>query len=366
MRFAACYRTVVERASDYDFVLPDAQIAHAPLAERDGARLLVVGKDAPAHRAIVDLPTLLPDQALLVVNDTRVLPARLHADKPTSGRVELLLCEPLSRDGRDERWRAMAGSSKPMRVGPLTLRGERAPAVEVVAVAPPYVEVVLRPQGDESLLSALERVGQMPLPPYIMKARATRGAPEVDDRARYQTVFAERVGAIAAPTAGLHLSEALLARLAERGITRTAITLHVGPGTFAPLRSDLLADNELHAERYAISSATAAQINEARAAGRPIVAVGTTVVRALEASALEDGAVHAGEGETRLFIRPGHRFRVIDHMLTNFHLPRSSLLVLVAAFAGKERVLSAYRAAVDAGYRFYSYGDATLLTKAPA
>ncbi len=261
----------------------------------------------------------------------------------------------------------MAGSSKPMRLGPLTLRGERAPAVEVVAVAPPYVEVVLRPQGDESLLSALERVGEMPLPPYIMKARAARGEAEVDDRARYQTVFAERVGAIAAPTAGLHLSEALLARaLAERGITRVAITLHVGAGTFAPLRADVLADNELHAERYAISAATAAQINEARAAGRPIVAVGTTVVRALEASALADGEVHAGEGETRLFIRPGHRFRVIDHMLTNFHLPRSSLLVLVAAFAGKERVLAAYRAAVDAGYRFYSYGDATLLTKASA
>jgi S-adenosylmethionine:tRNA ribosyltransferase-isomerase len=363
---SACYSTLVERASDYDFVLPDAQIAHAPLAERDGARLLVVGKDGLSHRAIVDLPALLPEGALLVVNDTRVLPARLYAEKPTSGRVELLLCELISREGRDERWRAMAGSSKPMRTGPLRLHGERAPAVEVVAVAPPYVELVLRPQGDEPLMHALERVGQMPLPPYIMKARATRGVPEVDDRERYQTVFAERVGAIAAPTAGLHLSEPLLARLAARGIERAAITLHVGPGTFAPLRSDVLTENELHAERYAISEQVAAQVNDAHAAGRPIVAVGTTVVRALEASASTDGAVHAGEGETRLFIRPRYRFRVVDHMLTNFHLPRSSLLVLVATFAGKERVLAGYREAVDAGYRFYSYGDATLLSRAEA
>lgn len=354
----------MERASDYDFALPEAQIAHAPLPQRDGARLLVVGERL-AHRAIVNLPELLPAGALLVVNDTRVLPARLHAEKPTAGRVELLLVERLGADGASERWRAMAGSSKPMRLGPLQLRGERAPEVEVVAVAPPYVEIVLRPRG-ETVDEALGRIGEMPLPPYIMKARASSarsGDAAVDNRERYQTVFATHAGAVAAPTAGLHLSHELLARLEARGIERVALTLHVGPGTFAPLRADVLAENELHAERYVVSAEAARTINAARSGRRPIVAVGTTVVRALEASATNDGHVLDGVGETRLFIRPGHRFRVVDYMLTNFHLPRSSLLVLVSAFAGKERVLGAYRAAVEAGYRFYSYGDATLLSR---
>ena len=361
-----CYSTAVEHASDYDYALPEAQIARAPLADRDGARLLVVGADGVAHRTIRDLPDALPRGALLVVNDTRVLPARLHADKPTGGRVELLLCERLGADGPTERWRAMARSGKPMRTGALALRGEGAPAAEVLAVEPPYVELRLTPRAGEPLLAALERVGEVPLPPYIQKARADRGEPSVvpSDRDRYQTIFAERPGAVAAPTAGLHLSPPLLAALAARGVETAAVTLHVGPGTFAPLRADRLADNTLHAERFEITAGAAERIDAARAAGRSIVAVGTTVVRALESCCDERGVVRAAAGETSLFIVPGFRFRVVDRLLTNFHLPRSSLLVLAAAFAGRDRVLDAYRAAVAAGYRFYSYGDATLLERA--
>jgi len=365
---AACYSTGVSRASEYDFSLPDAQIAAEPPADRDGARLLIVGAEGVRHGAIRALVDELPAKALLVVNDTRVVPARLHADKPTGGRVELLLVEQLRQEGEAEVWRALAAASKPMRLGALALRGEDAPAAEVLAVAPPYVEIRLTPRTGESIEQALERVGEVPLPPYIVKARATRGeATSAEaDRGRYQTVFARARGAVAAPTAGLHLSAALLGDLAARGIERVAVTLHVGPGTFAPLRSDVLDDNTLHAERYEITEAAAQAINEARAAGRPIVAVGTTVVRTLEANVDEAGQVRPGRGETQLFIKPGFRFRVVDHLLSNFHLPRSSLLVLVATFAGKERVLSAYREAVALGYRFYSYGDATLLSRVSA
>ncbi len=356
------------RASDFDFTLPDELIAVEPPLARDGARLLVVGASGPRHSTIVALADELPAGALLVVNDTRVVPARLHAEKPTGGRVELLLVERLSIDGTAEVWRALAGSSKPMRLGPLALKGEAVPAVEVLSVAPPFVEVRLSPRAGETLEAALERVGEMPLPPYIVKARTERGEPvrQGADLARYQTVFARSLGAVAAPTAGLHLSEPLLAKMAARGIERVAITLHVGPGTFAPLRSDVLDENTLHAEAFEITPEVAATVRAARAAGRPIVAVGTTVVRALEASALFDGQVREGRGHTQLFIKPGFPFQVVDHLLSNFHLPRSSLLVLVAAFAGKDAVLNAYAEAIAQRYRFYSYGDATLLSRRAA
>ncbi len=353
------------RASDFDFVLPDELIAVAPPPSRDGARLLVIGGARPRHSQIAALPDELVENALLVVNDTRVVPARLFAEKPTGGKVELVLCDPIATDGTTEIWRALAGSSKPMRVGPLTLRGEAAPLVEVLRVEPPFVELRLQPRGGETLEAALERIGEVPLPPYIVKARAARGEPAEQgaDRARYQTVFARASGSAAAPTAGLHLSDALLGALAARGIERVAVTLHVGPGTFSPLRADVLDENTLHAEPYEISVEAAAAINAARAAGRAIIAVGTTVVRTLEANVDAHGQVRAGRGQTQLFIKPGFRFQVVDHLLSNFHLPRSSLLVLVAAFAGKETVLSAYREAIEQRYRFYSYGDATLLSR---
>ena len=348
-------------ASEFDYALPPEQIAQAPLARRDDARLLVLDRATGArqHRQIRELPSLLPDGTLLVVNDTRVIPARLFARKPTGGRVELLLVEPLpgARPGT-ERWRCIGGASKPIRLGPLTLEGVDPPPVEVLAVDGEYVDVAftVEPPG---LIAHLPRLGELPLPPYIR-----RPAPDPADAERYQTVFAAHPGAVAAPTAGLHFTPELLASLDAHGIERATVTLHVGPGTFAPLRSDDVTHHVLHAERYVVPDATAQAIARARKERRPVFAVGTTVVRTLE-TAGESGEVRPGAGSTRLFIKPGHVFRAVDGMLTNFHLPRSTLLMLVAALAGKSQILAAYADAVAAGYRFFSYGDAMLITGAP-
>jgi S-adenosylmethionine:tRNA ribosyltransferase-isomerase len=347
------------RASEFDFTLPPELIAQAPLLRRDEARLYVLDRKSGRveHRQVRDLPSLLPQGALVVVNDTRVIRARLHATKPTGGRVELLLVEPAAALGPDV-WRCLGGASKPIRLGPVTLDGEGAPHAEVLRVAGEHVDVKFT--GD--LDGYLARHGEVPLPPYIK-----RDQPDARDAERYQTVFARVPGAVAAPTAGLHFTPELLEALRARGMGRATVTLHVGPGTFAPLRSDELDGAALHAERYEIPAATATAISDARAAGRKVVAVGTTVVRTLESAANADGApacgsVRAGAGTTSIFIKPGHTFAAVDIMLTNFHLPRSSLIILVAAFAGRERILSAYDDAVKNGYRFYSYGDAMLLT----
>jgi len=360
-------------ASDFDFVLPPELIAQVPLVERDGARLFVLDRGgANSHRQIVDLPSLLPPNALLVVNDTRVIPARLRAEKLSGGRVEILLCDPVAAPSGDARqwWRCMCRSSKTMRPGPLRLFGERPPTVEVIG---PDTEsgtegaqllAFTAPPG-EDFLSALERLGEIPLPPYIERQS---GPSSDEDRARYQTVFAAEPGAVAAPTAGLHFTPSLLAALDARAIERVNITLHVGPGTFAPLRSDDLDAHRMHAERYHIPPSTAVAVNRARAAGRPVVAVGTTVVRALETAASDDG-LSPGWGQTRLFLRPGAAFRIVDALLTNFHLPKSTLLMLVSAFVGSKstpeagisRVLAAYAEAVAERYRFFSYGDAMLI-----
>jgi S-adenosylmethionine:tRNA ribosyltransferase-isomerase len=344
------------RASDFDFSLPPDCIAQTPLARRDDARLYVLDRAGAAeHRQVRDLPSLLPPGALLVVNDTRVIPARLRARKPTGGRVELLLVERLGPRGGDERpgWVCIGGASKPIRPGPLELVD--GPRGEVLRVAGEYVDVAFDASHEE-LAAYIERHGEVPLPPYIRREQPDRA-----DRERYQTVFARAPGAAAAPTAGLHFTPELLAALAARGIERATITLHVGPGTFAPLRADVLDGQSLHPERYEVPEATARAVAAARAAGRPVVAVGTTVVRTLESVARDDGTLVAGSGATDLFIRPGYRFRAVDMMLTNFHLPKSSLVILVAAFAGKERVLGAYEDAITRGYRFYSYGDAMLI-----
>lgn len=339
------------RAADFDFELPADRIAQAPLDRRDDARLYVLARAGGAadHRHVRELPALLPPGALVVVNDTRVIKARLSAKKPTGGAAELLLVEPLDDAGR---WRCLGGASKPLRPGPVTLAGGGAPSAEILAVDGKYVEV--RFGGD--ILDYAERHGAVPLPPYIKRA-----APDAADGDRYQTLFARAPGAVAAPTAGLHFTPELVAALDAHGIRRATVTLHVGPGTFAPLGDGELEAETLHAERYAISDATAQAIAETRARKKPVVAVGTTVVRTLEAAAAADGIVRAGQGSTSIFIRPGHRFRAVDIMLTNFHLPRSSLIILVAAFAGRDRVLGAYADAVARGYRFYSYGDAMLL-----
>jgi S-adenosylmethionine:tRNA ribosyltransferase-isomerase len=256
-----------------------------------------------------------------------------------------------------ERWMCLGGSSKGFKPGTaIALDGIDA---TVIAVHGAEIEVEFRGTGAGGLLAAAEAIGEVPLPPYI----AREGAPGGDDRARYQTIFARTPGAAAAPTAGLHFTPRLLDALSARGIERAAITLHVGLGTFAPLRADDLSHvQNLHRERYQVPAETARAIAAARAAGRPVIAVGTTVVRALESAAGEGGVPRPGAGETTLFIRPPHRFRTVDGLLTNFHLPRSTLLMLVSAFAGRERLLAAYRDAVQRGYRFFSYGDAMLIT----
>jgi S-adenosylmethionine:tRNA ribosyltransferase-isomerase len=339
------------RVEAFDFDLPQDLIADHPARPRDAARMLVVGERLE-DRIVRELPALIDPGDVVVVNDTRVIPARLYGKKPTGGRVELLLVErlPVALAGK-ERWRCLGGASKPIRPGPITIEGEGAPPCEVLEVGADRVDVEFT-VGERPLLERLLAIGEVPLPPYIR-----RDAPTSDDRARYQTVYARVPGAVAAPTAGLHFTPELFEELDARGIGRTAITLHVGPGTFAPLRSDDVDAHVMHEERYEIPESAAQAIDDAKAARRPVVAVGTTVVRTLEAAA-RDGRVRPGPGTTRLFIRPGFHFDIVDQLITNFHLPRSTLLMLVSAFAGRDRVLAAYREAVEQRYRFFSYGDA--------
>jgi S-adenosylmethionine:tRNA ribosyltransferase-isomerase len=354
--------------ADFDYLLPAECIAATPAAERDDARLLVMDRRTGArkHARFRDLLAHLPRRALLVLNDTRVFPARIRGRKPSGGAFELLLTRRVSGgagvEGFSETWEGLTRA----------LGSERAPRAFEVGRGV-RVEIVDRRDGGRallratgpgpSLLAALEEIGEVPLPPYIEAARkrgAAAGA--VDDRARYQTVFADEPGAVAAPTAGLHFTPELLEAARADGHEIARVTLHVGPGTFRPVE---VADPQTHrmdAEHFRISPQAAEAIGRARAEGRRVVAVGTTVVRTLEASArASGGAVVAGEGATDLFILPGSRFEVVTDLITNFHLPRSTLLMLVAAFAGRENVLAAYAEAVERGYRFYSYGDAMLL-----
>ncbi len=335
------------RLADFDYPLPAGAIAQHP-APRGESRLLVLDREgAGRHRRVRDLPALLRPGDLLVVNDTRVIPARLFARRVGGGgRVELLLVE---RVGAAE-WEALAGPGRRARPG---TQLELAPGLtaEVVSTAPTGRRLL---RFSEPIEPHLERLGHVPLPPYIQRAD------EPADRERYQTVYARHPGAVAAPTAGLHLSGELLAALAAAGVERAELTLHVGPGTFKPVTNERVDEHRMESERYEIAEPAAAAIRAARARSGRVVAVGTTVVRALEAAASRRGEVTAASGATDLFITPGFPFRAVDVLLTNFHLPRSTLLLLVAAFAGRERVLAAYTEAVAAGYRFYSYGDAML------
>lgn len=363
---------------DYD--LPDDLIARRPAEVRDAARLLVVDPAAVgvvAHHHVRELAELLPRGALLIVNDTRVVPARLLGKKAeTGGNVELLLVRPRvgepaprvvdesagSEPGSVARFFAMGRSSKPLRPGAVLTFGDGAltATIDGREEATGLFAVTLRAR-DGDVERALDRVGHTPLPPYL------RRADDEADRERYQTVFARVPGAIAAPTAGLHLSHALLDHLAEREIQRAAITLHVGLGTFQPVTVSDLNDHPMHAETFAVPDETREAITQARARGAPVVAVGTTVVRALESAADPErpGHVLATGGETRLLIQPGFVFRVVDALVTNFHLPRSTLLALVQAFGGTGQVRRAYEIAIAERYRFYSYGDAMLLRREP-
>ncbi len=337
------------RVDAFDFDLPREAIATRPARPRDSARLLDLTAGL-AHRSVADLPALLRPGDMMVFNDTRVIPARL-AGVRGGARVELTLHRCLG----DDRWLAFAKPAKRLRPGDRITFAEEFSAM-VGARDGPEVSIVFD-RGGAALADALQRHGAMPLPPYLRRAADAR------DRDDYQTVFARCEGAVAAPTAGLHFTDRLLQAIDVRGIARRFVTLHVGAGTFLPISVEDTADHPMHSESCVLARDTAAAINGCRAAGGRIVAVGTTVVRLLESAARPDGTVVAFAGEVDLFIEPGYRFRTVDLMLTNFHLPRSTLFMLVCAFAGTERMKAAYAEALAAGYRFYSYGDACLLAR---
>ena len=364
------------KLSDFDYHLPPDRIAQRPVQPRDAARLFVhhIASDRSEHRLVRDVTDVLRAGDLLVVNDTRVRPARLCGTRPSGGAVEMLVLGPATPDQaageapEEPLWRALVNPARRLRAGqPLSLEGG---AIEAVPIERGVQEdgtpsgewsFVLRgAEGQGASLEELfERVGRMPLPPYIRRGRGEDPLRELD-RERYQTVYATQPGAIAAPTAGLHFTEELLRALAAGGVERASVTLHVGLGTFLPVTEDEVDDHDMHAESYVLPQATVDAIARTRERGGRVVAVGTTVTRVLEACASETGLV-AGEGETRLFLRPGYTFRAVDALLTNFHLPKSTLLMLVSALAGRERMLRLYGEAVEAGYRFFSYGDAMLL-----
>lgn len=351
------------RTSELDFHLPPELIASRPPEERDGGRLLVVDGDRREDARVLDLGDRIPSGALLVVNDTRVLRARLLGKKEgTGGRVEIFLLEPLGAgsEGR-ARWKALGRSSKPLRPGARVLVDGGALTVTVAdgRCDDATLEVDLAAADGRDVDAAIESAGHVPLPPYVDRAD------DAVDAERYQTVFARRPGAVAAPTAGLHLSERLLERLRDRGVEVASCTLHVGLGTFQPVAVDDLDDHPMHSERFEVSDALADAVAAARERGAPVVAVGTTAVRSLESAAdpARDGRVRACSGETRLLIQPGHRFRVVDALLTNFHLPKSTLIALVSAFAGRAAVRAAYAHAIEQRYRFFSYGDAMFIPR---
>jgi S-adenosylmethionine:tRNA ribosyltransferase-isomerase len=358
-------------ASDFDFDLPDELIAQHPPAKRGGSRLIVFDRATKhsEHTSFDRLPAHLRQGDLLVVNDTRVFPARLLGRRvPSGGAVECLLMRRLgaapndddseARVGITEEWEALMHPGQKLKPG-AHVRFERNGDCLLGEVLARHFHGrrsirLLSPSG-ESVSAAIERIGHVPLPPYIKRGD------EAADRDRYQTVYARSSGSVAAPTAGLHFTTAVLDELEARGVERTTITLHVGYGTFKPIRVENVEEHEVDPERYYVSSEAADALTRAHRNKRRIIAVGTTTTRALESLRVEDGVVLAGEGETRLFIRPGHRFGLVSGLITNFHLPKSSLLILAAAFAGRDEILAVYQEAVKRRYRFYSYGDAMLI-----
>jgi S-adenosylmethionine:tRNA ribosyltransferase-isomerase len=341
------------RLADFDYALPPELVAQHPPAERGASRLLHVAPGAGGPRladlGFADLPGLLAPGDLLVLNDTRVVRARLFGRKPSGGRVELLV----ERIEGEREASAMLRASHPPAAGTV-LELDGGARAEVRGRDGAFVAL----RFDAPVLAVLERAGRLPLPPYIDHA------PDAEDEVRYQTVYARHPGAVAAPTAGLHFDEALFAALEARGVGRAFVTLHVGAGTFLPVRDEDPARHAMHAERYHVPAPTSAAVAATRARGGRIVAVGTTSLRTLEAATGADGRLATGWGETDLYIRPGYAFRAVDRLVTNFHLPKSTLMMLVAAFAGLDAIRAAYAHAVACRYRFFSYGDAMLLERA--
>ena len=347
---------------DYHYDLPDALIAQTPAIDRDGSRLLHLDRESRAvsHGHFLDVVNLLRPSDVLVVNNTRVIPGRLHGRKTTGGKAELLILDYGETDGRgrDDRHRVyhcLIKTSKQAAAGTRILF-DQGLAADVLDFSDGIYTINF--SAPESFDGLLHRIGRMPLPPYI-KRNGT--APDEADRTRYQTVYAREQGAIAAPTAGLHFTEQIIKRIQDRGVTVAALTLHVGYGTFVPVRVDDIREHRMHEEWFSIPEETARIVNQAKSDGRRVVAVGTTSVRTLEYATAPDSAIRPGSGRCDLFIYPGYTFKTVDAMITNFHLPRSTLLMLVSAFAGRETILSAYAAAVDEKYRFFSYGDAMLI-----
>ncbi len=343
------YTTRPMKRSDFHYDLPAELIAQTPLSERTASRLLHLDRlgGETTDRQFGDLPGYLRAGDLLVFNNTKVIPARLHGRKETGGRAEILI----ERLTGERQATAQVRASKSPKAGSAIVL-EDGTRLAVVGRSNEFFELQL--DGTETLMSVLSRLGHMPLPPYIERPDTA------DDKTRYQTVYAERPGAVAAPTAGLHFDRALLERIADAGVRAVEVTLHVGAGTFQPVRAEHIEDHRMHAEWLAVPAATVAAVQQAKAAGGRVIAVGTTSVRSLETAAAS-GSLAAFEGDSRLFIYPGYQFKVVDGMLTNFHLPESTLLMLVCAFAGYENLLAAYRHAVEKRYRFFSYGDAMLL-----
>jgi S-adenosylmethionine:tRNA ribosyltransferase-isomerase len=342
--------------SEFSYELPDALIAPFPCRERAASRLLVLERRSGriTHAVFSQLPSLLDPGDLVVLNDTRVFPARLRGVKPSGGKVEVLLLEQFPGAGRNL-WLALVDAAKKPRAGSV-LRFDEGLTAEVIGVlGRGRFGLEFFATGD--LTAALARVGEMPLPPYVTRRRDA----EQLDRERYQTVYAVHDGAIAAPTAGFHFTPELFADLTARGIMRTTLTLHVGPGTFQPVRAAQIEDHRMEGERYSLSSEAATAVMRAKRDGRRVVAVGSTCTRTLEWVVRERGQIVADEGIARLFLHPGDSFQVVDALITNFHLPGSTPLILVAAFAGLELTRRAYNEAIKQRYRFYSYGDAMLI-----
>ena len=344
------------RLDDYDFILPEHLIAQAPIRPRDAARMLVVRPDGVEDRGVRDLPALLGPGDVMVVNDTRVIPARLHARRGQA-RVEIML----NRHEEAGIWHALIRNARRLKAGD---------EIAIEGAEDCTVRVLDDPEGGAArldfgpdqarLAAALEKAGEVPLPPYISRPEG----PTEEDTSDYQTIFARHPGAVAAPTASLHFTEALLQALDTRGVKRVAVTLHVGAGTFLPLRTDDARAHKLHEEWGEITPEAAAQLNAARAAGGRIIAIGTTALRLLESAVQTDGSITPFRGLTDLYLLPGHKFRSADALMTNFHLPRSTLFMLVCAFAGDQRMRAAYAHAIAQHYRFYSYGDSSLLFRA--
>lgn len=341
--------------SEFDYELPEELIAQEPLEQRDASRMMVVDRASNSwtESSFASFPELIRAGDAIVINNTRVFPARLIGQRdPSGGRVELLL---LRRVG-EWNWEALARPAHRLNEGAHVRFGESSVRAKVVACAPGGVRQI-EFTSEKSLDDLIDEIGQTPLPPYIKRA----GGSSEQDRERYQTIFARERGAIAAPTAGLHFTPPIMQRLRDRGAVIVEITLHVGYGTFEPVRVEEVEEHEVGVEIFDISETAADKINQTRARGGRIVAIGTTTTRALETAVLGDGTIKPGTAETKLTIKPGYRFRAVDALLTNFHLPRSSLLILVSAFAGRQLTTAVYRSAVKSRFRFYSYGDCMLV-----